>query len=223
MIRTEDLGIENLKIMQDSDLFCFGTDSVALSDFAKARPADTVVDLCTGNGIIPLLLCAKTKAKRIYGIELQKCSYDLAVKNVEINSLGGRIFMIKDDIANIRNHFPSGSVDVVTCNPPYMSPDSGFENPQEPKAIARHEICTNLKGVIESAGAILKFGGHFYMVHRADRLCDIIWEMRCAKMEPKRLRFIAPSPDKAPKLLLIEAIKGAAPSLKFEPTMYVNI
>ena len=223
MKRTEDLGIDNLKIIQDSDLFCFGTDSVALSDFAKARHADTVVDLCTGNGIIPLLLSAKTKAKKIYGVELQKCSYDLAAENVKINSLDERLEMILADIKDIRDHFPAGSIDVVTCNPPYMSPDSGFENPHEPKAIARHEICTNLKGVIEAAGAILKFGGHFFMVHRADRLCDIIWELRKGKLEPKRIRFIAPSPHKEPKLVLVEAIKGAAPSLKFEPALYVNI
>lgn len=222
MLRTEELGIDNLKIIQDSELFCFGTDSVALSDFVRAKPADTVVDLCTGNGIIPILLSAKTKAGKIFGIELQKCSYDLAKKNVEINSLSSRLHMILDDIANVRQHFAAGSVDVVTCNPPYMSPDSGFENPHEPKAIARHEICTNLVGVIEAASAILKFGGHLYMVHRADRLCDIIWELRKRKMEPKRLRFIAPSPEREPRLLLVEAIKGAAPSLKYEPALYVN-
>lgn len=223
MKRTEDLGINNLKIIQDSELFCFGTDSVALSDFARARQSDTVVDLCTGNGIIPLLLSAKTKAKKIFGVELQKCSYDLAAENVKINSLEERLTMIHSDISDICNHFSSGSVDVVTCNPPYMSANSGFENPDEPLAIARHEICTNLSGVIDATRKILKFGGHFYMVHRADRLCDVIWELRAAKLEPKRIRFIAPSPDKEPKLILVEAMKGAMPSLKFEPALYVNI
>ena len=223
MIRTEDLGINNLKIIQDSDLFCFGTDSVALSDFARARQSDTVVDLCTGNGIIPILLSAKTKSKKIFGVELQKCSYELALENVKINSLEERLTMIHSDISDICDHFPSGSVDVVTCNPPYMSANSGFENPNEPLAIARHEICTNLSGVIDATRKILKFGGHFFMVHRADRLCDIIWELRMAKMEPKRIRFIAPSPEKEPKLILVEAMKGAMPSLKFEPTLYVNV
>ena len=223
MKRTEDLGINNLKIIQDSELFCFGTDSVALSDFAKAKQSDTVVDLCTGNGIIPILLSAKTKARKIYGVELQKCSYDLAVENVKINSLDERLAMIHSDISDITDYFPSGSVDVVTCNPPYMSANSGFENPNEPLAIARHEICTNLSGVIDATRKILKFGGRFFMVHRADRLCDIIWELRQAKMEPKRIRFIAPSPEKEPKLVLVEAMKGAMPSLKFEPALYVNL
>lgn len=223
MIRTEDLGIANLKFIQDSDLFCFGTDSVLLSDFARASHSDVVVDLCTGGGIIPILMSAKTKAKKLYGIELQSCSYDLAVQNIAINGLRERIEVICDDIANVLLHFKSGSADVVTCNPPYMSADSGFKNPDEPLAIARHEIRTNLVGVIDAADKILKFGGHFYMVHRADRLCDIIWELRSRKLEPKRIRFVQGSPDKSAKLILIEAMKGAAPSLKLEPPVFVNI
>ena len=223
MIREEDLGTGGLKILQDSELFCFGTDSVLLANFARASAGDTVVDLCTGGGIVPILMSAKTKAKRFFGVELQKVSYDLAVKNVELNGLGDKMTMICDDIANCLNHFASGSVDVVTCNPPYMSAGAGFQNPDEPKAIARHEIRTNLKGVVEAAESILKFGGHFYMVHRADRLCDIIWELRCKKMEPKRICFAAPSPEKSAKLVLVEAMKGAAPSLKLEPTKFVNI
>lgn len=223
MIRTEDLGINNLKIIQDSELFCFGTDSVLLSDFARASSSDTVVDLCTGGGIIPILLSAKTKAKKIYGIELQERSFDLALRNIQINSLGERLEFICDDIKNVLSHFKSGSVDVVTCNPPYMSADSGFKNPDEPLAIARHEICTNLSGVIDAADKILKFGGHFYMVHRADRLCDVIWELRQKKLEPKRIRFVQASPQKSAKLILVEAMKGAAPSLKLEPPVFVNI
>lgn len=223
MIRCEDLGINGLRIMQDSDLFCFGTDSVLLSDFAKARPGDTVVDLCTGGGIIPVLMSAKTKARKFWGIELQQQSYDLAKENIRINSLEDRMSVICDDIANCLEYFSHGSIDVVTCNPPYMNAGAGYTNPDEPKAIARHEIKTNLKGVIRAASSILKFGGHFYMVHRADRLCDIISELRSHSMEPKRLCFVQPSPDKAPRLILVEAIKGASPSLKIEPPVYVNI
>ena len=222
MIRTEDLGINNLKFIQDDELFCFGTDSVLLSDFARAKTGDTLVDLCTGTGIVPVLLSAKTKAKKFYGIEIQKRSYDIALKNAEINGLTDKMHFICDDIKNILSHFPHGSADVVTCNPPYMKADAGFKNPDEPKAIARHEIMTDLSGVIDAAEKILKFGGNFFMVHRADRLCDIIAILREKKLEPKRVQFISPSPEKAPVLLLVEAKKGAAPSLKFEPTIYVN-
>ncbi len=223
MERIDDLGIDNLKLIQDSDLFCFGTDSVLLTDFAKAKSCDTVLDLCTGNGIIPVLLSAKTKAQKIYGIELQKASFNLAVRNIELNKLGSRVEFINDDVKCALNHFKSGSIDVVTCNPPYMAPKSGYTNQSDKKAIARHEIAINVYDIIDIASKLLKFGGHLYMVHRAERLADIICTMRDKKIEPKRLQFIHPSPDRAPGLILIEGIYGAKPSLRLEQPIYVNI
>lgn len=223
MKRTDDLGIAGLKLIQDDELFCFGTDSVLLSNFAKARHTDTVVDLCTGNGIIPILMSAKTKAKKFYAIELQKCSWDLCLENINLNKLSDRVEAINADIKDILNYFKSGSVDVVTCNPPYMNAGSGFQNPDDHLAIARHEIKTDLKGVIDAAASVLKFGGHFFMVHRADRLCDTISFMRERKIEPKRIAFVHPSPEKEPKLILVEGIYGAKPSLKIEAPIYVNI
>ncbi len=223
MERTDDLGINNLKLIQDSELFCFGTDSVLLSDFAKAKPNETVVDLCTGNGIIPVLLCAKTKAKKIFGIELQQASYDLAVRNCALNGLEERLEFINDDVKNALHYFKSGSIDVITCNPPYMAPKSGYTNPNDKKAVARHEIAINVYDIIEISSKLLKFGGHLYMVHRAERLADIICAMRAKKIEPKRLTFIHPSPDRAPGLILIEGIYGAKASLKIEAPIYVNI
>ena len=223
MERTDDLGLNGLKLIQDTDLFCFGTDSVLLSDFARAASGSTVVDLCTGNGIIPVLLSAKTKAKKIYGIELQKPSFDLAVRNAELNALSERVEFINDDVKNWSEYFAHGSIDVVTCNPPYMPANSGFTNPKDEKAIARHEIMINIEGIIEVSSKLLKFGGHIYMVHRADRLCDIISAMRNHRIEPKRLAFIHPSPEKAPNLILVDGMLGANPSLKIENPIYVNI
>lgn len=223
MRRTDDLGINNLRLIQDSDLFCFGTDSVLLSNFARSRRGDIVVDLCSGNGIIPILMSAKTKADKFYGIELQRCSYELFCENIALNGLEDRIEAINADIADVNAYFKNGSVDVVTCNPPYMNVGAGFLNPDDSLAIARHEIKTDLQGVISSASKILKFGGHFYMVHRADRLCDIISTMRSYNIEPKRLMFVHPSPEKEPRLLLIEGMVGANPSLKIEAPVYVNI
>jgi len=223
MKRCDDLGINNLKLIQDDGLFCFGTDSVLLSNFAKAKAKDIVVDLCSGNGIIPILMSAKTKAKKFYGVELQECSYKLLCENIELNNLGERIEAINADIKDILKYFKSGSVDVVTCNPPYMNFGAGFLNPDDSLAIARHEIKTNLKEVIDAAASILKFGGYFYMVHRADRLCDIISFLREKNIEPKRIALIHPSPDKAPKLILVEGMYGAKASLKIEKSIYVNI
>lgn len=223
MRKTEDLGINNLKIIQDSDLFCFGTDSVLLSDFAKAPSGGKVLDLCTGNGIIPILMSAKGRNTSFTGIELQEESYSLAVENIKLNNLDDRINMICDDIKNIKNYIKNRSMDVVTCNPPYMSAGSGFINPKSHLAIARHEIKCTLDDVISAVCDVIKFGGRFYMVHRSERLCDIIFKLRKNKLEPKRLCFIHPSPDKAPCLVLTEAVYGAKPSLKIEKPIYVNI
>lgn len=222
MERIDDLGLKGLKLIQDTNLFCFGTDSVLLSDFANIRPGDTVVDLCTGNGIIPILLYGKTKAKKIYGIELQKPSYNLAEKNRLLNHLEDFLEFINDDVKNAPTYFKSGQVDVITCNPPYMSGNAGFVNPKDEMAIARHEIMIDIEGIMSVSAKLLKFGGHIYMVHRADRLCDIICTMRKYKIEPKRLCFIHPSPKKAPNLILIDGMVGASPSLKLENPIYVN-
>lgn len=222
MERIDDLGIDGLKLIQDTDLFCFGTDAVYLANFAKAGSGTTVVDFCTGNGIIPVLLSAKTKAKKIIGIEIQAKSYELACRNAQVNKLEDKLTFINGDVKNCTDYILAGSVDVVTCNPPYMNTGAGFLNPDDAKAIARHEILIDIEGIVSSAAKILKFGGHLYMVHRADRLCDIICTMRKYRLEPKRIKFLHPSPYKAPNLILIDGMLGANPSLKFENPEYVN-
>ena len=223
MKRTDDLGINGLKLIQDTDLFCFGTDSVLLTDFAKAPSGSTVVDLCTGNGIIPVLLSAKTKAGRIVGVELFKESYDLAVENTELNNLAPRVSFINDDLKNWKEHFACGEADVVTCNPPYMKVGAGFQNPGDNLAAARHEIFATLDDVTSVASGLLKFGGYFYMVHRADRLCDVLCSMRGVNIEPKRLAFVHPDPQRPATLILVEGILGGKPSLKMEKPIYVNL
>ena len=222
MKRTDDLGINNLRLIQDSELFCFGTDSVMLSDFVRISLNSRVVDLCTGNGIIPVLLSAKTKASSIVGIELLKESYDLAVENTELNGLSDRLSFINDDLKNWKNHIASGSVDAVTCNPPYMKVGAGFQNPDGLKAAARHEIFASLDDITQAAAGMLRFGGKFFIVHRMDRLCDVLCSMRNASLEPKRIAFVHPSPEKAPVLILVEGMLGAKPSLKTEKPIYVN-
>ncbi len=223
MRRTDDLGINNLKLIQDTDLFCFGTDSVLLANFVHTLKGSRVLDLCTGNGIIPVLLSAKTRAGSIVGMEILKESFDLAKENARINGLEDRVSFINDDIKNWKNHFEDGSFDTVTCNPPYMKVGAGFKNSGDLKAAARHEIFATLDDITKNAASLLKFGGHFFMVHRADRLCDVIYSMRCAKLEPKRLTFVHPSPDRAPVLILVEGMKGANPSLRMEAPIYVNL
>ena len=222
MRRTDDLGINGLKLVQDTDLFCFGTDSVLLTDFAKAPKGSTVVDLCTGNGIIPVLLSAKTNAKRIIGVELLKESFGLAEENAKINNLTERVSFINDDLKNWNEHFAHGEADVVTCNPPYMKVGAGFQNPGDALATARHEIFACLDDVTKAAAGLLKFGGYFYMVHRADRLCDVLCSMRNVNIEPKRLAFVHPDPERAATLILVEGMLGGRSSLKLEKPIYVN-
>ncbi len=222
MRRTDDLGIEGLKLIQDTDYFCFGTDSVLLANFVRAPKGSTVVDLCTGNGIVPVLLSAKTKAEKIVGVELLEGSYNLAVENAELNNLSHKISFVNDNLKNWREHFEAGRADVVTCNPPYMKVGAGFKNPEDNLAAARHEIFASLDDITKAASGLLKFGGYFYMVHRADRLCDVLCSMRLAGIEPKRLVFVHPDPERAANLILVEGILGASSSLKLEPPIYVN-
>lgn len=223
MERTDDLDLEGLRLIQNTDLFCFGTDSVLLSDFARIRPGSIVIDLCTGNGIIPVLLSAKTKAKKIYGIEIQRQSWELAVRNAELNGIEDRLEFINDDVKNWKTHFSAGSADVITCNPPYMKAKSGFKSPEDARAAARHELFIDFDGIARCASRLLKFGGHFFTVHRADRLCDVLCSLRANGIEPKRIAFVSPSPERAANLILVEAMRGAKPSLKLEKPIYANI
>ncbi len=220
MERIDDLGVKNLKIIQDTDLFCFGMDAVLLANFAKASGGDTVVDLCSGNGIIPILLTAKTNAKRLVGVELQKEPYELALKSIELNGISDRVEMINDDIKNVFSHI-GGGVNVITCNPPYMTGGVGKINPNDAVAIARHEIATNLDEVVSIASRLLKFGGNFFMVHRADRLCDIMCSMRNQHIEPKRIQFVHPRVNASPNLILIEGKSGGKPGIIIDNPLYV--
>lgn len=220
MERTDDLG-NGYRIIQDTDSFCFGTDSVLLSDFANIKTGQKVVDLCSGNGIIPILLCAKTNAMHITGIEIQKLSYNLAVRNKELNNLGDRIDFINDDVKNALEYFEYNSVDVVTCNPPYMINGSGFRNDTDSKTIARHEVLITINDICNITSKLLKFGGKMFMVHRCDRLADVIYAMKTYAIEPKRIQMIHPHVADAPNLFLIEGLAGGNPSVKFEKPIYM--
>ncbi len=220
MERIDDLG-NGYKIIQDTDGFCFGTDSVLLSDFAVVKKGQRVVDLCTGNGIIPVLLCSKTDVSSVSGIEIQQHPYDMAVRSCELNKLNDRISFINDDVKNALTHFEYNSIDVITCNPPYMIAGSGFQNDKDAKTIARHEILITIDDVARIASKLLKYGGKMYMVHRCDRLIDVVCAMRKYGIEPKRLQMVHPRPGDAPNLFLIEGLAGGKSSLKLEKPIYM--
>ena len=221
--RIDDLQLGGLKIIQNPEWFCFGVDAVLLSDFAKntIKIGSTVVDFCSGNGIIPLLLSQKTKADKIYGVEIQNCVYDLSCRNIKYNSLEDKILIYNEDIKNASVLFGKSSVDYITCNPPYKENDGGLKNKDDIVTIARHEVLLDLETIISSAKDILKPGGKIAMIHRPERLIDIICLMRQYKIEPKRLRFVHPSPEKTATMILIEGAKHGGKKLFLEPPLYI--
>ncbi len=219
--RIDDLQLSGLKIIQNSRAFCFGMDAVLLSGFAKAKPGDHVLDLGTGTGIIPLLLSAKTQAARLTGLEIQPESADMAERSVKMNALEERVAIMTGDIKEARVLFGASVFDVVTCNPPYMIADHGIQNPADEKTIARHEVLCTLEDVIAQTAAVLKPGGHFYMVHRPFRLAEIITKMCAYHLEPKRMRLVYPYADREPVMVLIEGVRGGNPRITVEKPLII--
>ena len=220
--RVDDLQRNNLKIIQNPKKFCFGMDAVLLSGFAAVtiKNNSSVLDMCTGTGIIPILLTAKTKAQYFEAIEYQSEIADMAKRSVLLNSLEDKINIIIGDIKDAGIIKPA-SFDNVTCNPPYMPVGKGLKNPDAPLAIARHEIMCDLKDVIVSASRALKPGGKFYMVHRPNRLSEIFGYMHENKLEPKRMKLVYPFADKEPNMVLLEASKNGNPFLRVEKPLIV--
>ncbi|MCL2592854.1 MAG: tRNA1(Val) (adenine(37)-N6)-methyltransferase [Defluviitaleaceae bacterium] len=219
--RLDDLHRNNYKIIQNPKYFCFGIDAVLLSSFARASVNEVVLDLCTGNGIIPLLVHAKTNAKTLYGLEIQKELCNMAERTVKYNNLGEQIKIIEGDLKELSTFFKNSSIDVITVNPPYSNDLSGVKNSLSEKSIARHEILCTLEDVVEKSSRVLKSGGRFYMVHRPQRLVDIMYLLRKYKLEPKTIRLVQPFINKEPNMVLVEAIKCAKPMLKVLNTLIV--
>ena len=218
--RLDDLGLRGLKLIQRTDGFCFGCDAVLLSYFADIKSGDKVLDLCTGTGIIPVLLSAKTDAEHIYGIEIIPEIAHMAKRSVLYNNIRN-IDIINGDLKNSVSIFGYECFDVITCNPPYEKKGGGIVNPANIKAISRHEIMCSLDDVISVSSSLLRFGGKLFMVHRTNRMADVLCTMRTHSIEPKRIQFVAPSAEKAPNLFLVEGMKGSNPFLKFEKTIYM--
>ncbi len=219
--RLDDLQRNGYHIIQNPEKFCFGMDAVLLSGFAKAKPEDRLLDLCTGTGIIPLLMEGRYGINEIKAIEIQPDSADMARRSVELNSLQQKIEIIEADIKEAGNFFSAASFDVITCNPPYMIGNHGLTNPDEPKAIARHEIKCTLDDVLTVTAKLLKPGGHFYMVHRPFRLAEIMTKMSEIKLEPKRMQLVYPYVDKEPNMVLIEGVRGGRSRMQVEKPLIV--
>ena len=220
--RIDDLEFKGLKIIQNEKGFCFGMDSVLLSDFAKnMKNNSTVLDLGTGTGIIPILLCGKTNLKKVVGIEIQKDVANMAKRSSQLNNLQDRFEVVNTNIIDLKNIYEKQSFDVIVTNPPYKKENTGITNENEAKLISRHEITADLEDFISISKDLLKDKGEFYMVHRPERLVDILSLMRKYKIEPKILKFVSPNKNKEPNLILIKGIKNANSFLKIEKNLYV--
>lgn len=220
--RIDDLEFKGLKIIQNEKGFCFGMDSVLLSDFAKnMKNNSTVLDLGTGTGIIPILLCGKTNLKKVVGIEIQQDVANMAKRSSQLNNLQDRFEVVNTNIIDLKNIYEKQSFDVIVTNPPYKKENTGITNENEAKLISRHEITASLEDFISISKDLLKDKGEFYMVHRPERLVDILSLMRKYKIEAKILKFVSPNKNKEPNLILIKGIKNANSFLRVEKNLYV--
>lgn len=215
----EDLQCAGLRLIQKRDGFRFGTDAVLLADFAKEIRSDVTLDLCCGNGIVPLLLSAKTKTQKILGLEIQAEVADTAKRSILLNGLSERIFIECGDLKNAASYYPAASCDLITCNPPYMKAGCALLNSSDSKIIARHEVLCTLDDITQCAARLLHNGGHLVMVHRPNRLAELLGSMRRNRIEPKRIRFVHASFKKPPILFLADGMLGANSDVKILPPL----
>ncbi len=219
--RVDDLERNGYRIIQSRDGFCFGMDAVLLSGFVQVKAGEQVLDLGSGTGIIPILLEAKTEGKHFAGLEIQKEVAEMARRSVKLNDLEHKVEIIDGDIRKASAIFPAASFDVITANPPYINEAHGLKNPNEKKAISRHEILCTLEDVVGQAAGLLRPGGRFYLVHRPHRLAEIVNALTGRKLEPKRIRFVHPFLDKEANMVLIEAVRGGRSMVKVEKPVVV--
>ncbi len=219
--KVHDIRCGNLKLIQNTNGFRYGTDAVLLAEFVTLKKGDEVLDFCTGSGIIPLILWGRGKASRIIGMEIDEEIAKTAEKTAQLNDLKGKVDFVCGDIrkaSKILNH----SFDVVTCNPPYSKSGSGKVSESKTLARARYEVDCTLDDVCKNAAKVLKFGGRFYIVHKAERLADVISVCRQYKLEPKEIRFVHSKKEKNAELVLLCAMLGGGVQVKVLPPIIIE-
>ncbi len=219
--RLDDLHRNGYMLIQNPEKFCFGLDAVLLSGFAKAKPDELVMDLCSGNGVVPILMEGKTDCEQFVGVEIQPDNVDMAKRSIQYNNQEDKIYMECCDLKELDKIYNPHLFDVVTCNPPYIKAGSGAVNEADGKAVARHEILCTLDDVFAAAAKMLKYGGRLYMVHRTNRLGDIFELSKKHRLEPKVMRFVHATIDKAPSMVLMEFAKDGKPHLEVEKPMII--
>lgn len=219
--RIDDLQTKGYKIIQNPERFCFGIDAVLLSTFSKVKHKDKVMDLCSGNGIIPILVAAKYNPHTIHSVEIQEENVEMAQRSIALNGLKEKIKVYCADLNSMPIEVVNGSYQVVTVNPPYMIAEHGLKNEVDAKSVARHEVMCTLENVIEQSSKLLNDKGRFYMVHKPFRLAEIFAVMMKYNIEPKRIKMVQSYVDKEPSMVLIEGIRGGKPRITVEPPLII--
>ena len=214
---------EHVRLIKRNDGLTFGTDAYLLAAYLPFRPRATAVDLGSGTGIIPLLCLSRNKVASVVAVELQPAFADLIERNAALNGLSDRLAPLCADVRTLTAAAIGGEVDVVTANPPYMASGVGALNQADEKSIARHETAGGIADFCAAAGRILKYGGHFYCVFRPERMADLLVSLRAAHLEPKRMTVVQATPAAQPSLLLVDAVKGSAPSLFLTPPLFLHV
>lgn len=217
----DDLTFGNLKILQSKSGYRFSIDPVLLSAFIPNLKSGRIVDLGTGNGILPLLLSARGQYDSITGLEIQPEMVKRARRSVEFNNLEKLIRIIQCDIRCLPEELGAGYFDIVTANPPYRSQETGQVAPNDERAIARHELSGGVLDFLRAAAFLLKAGGRFYVVYLAERLAELLTEMRSVKLEPKRLRMVHSREGAPARMVLVEGRKGGNPGMTVEAPLIV--
>ena len=222
MIRLDDLQVGGLKIYQDSDSFCFGTDAVLLAWFSSVKKFTNIVDLCSGNGIVAILLSRFKCFKSGFSVELNDAQALLCKKSFEINHLEDKLQVLNSDLRCIRKEklLPSGKFDLVTVNPPYSSVGSGAVS-EGSKGVARTELECTLKDIAEQSSFLLRQGGRLCVVHKPERLSDMVLEFHKTGLELKRLRMVCSRAGESPSMILAEFIKQAKSGVNIEAPLII--
>lgn len=225
--RIDDLQIDNLKIIQNKKYFCFGVDSVLLANFVKSNKAsNNIIDLCSGSGVIPILLTAKVKYSKIITVELQEEMYDLLKRNIEVNKLEDKVYALNEDINNVKvirdnliEIISKDKADIITVNPPYKVVNTGIINENNIKYVARYEYKCKLEDIFRTSSSLLNDGGKLYIVHKPERLVDLLELSRKYKLEAKQLQVVYPRINEKASLVLIEYVKNGGNELKVLPPL----
>jgi tRNA1Val (adenine37-N6)-methyltransferase len=214
--RIDDLGINNLKIVQNTDYFCFGTDSVLLSNFITSNSSKNIIlDLCSGGGVIPIIISAKYKYSKIFAVELQDEMFNLLDRNIKLNNLEEKIYTVQGDIKDFNNirkriikETGNSNVNIITVNPPYKPKGRGIVNEHNVKNIARNEEMCTLEDIFLTSSKLLEYKGKLYLVHKPERIVDLLAIARKYNLEAKKIRYVYPRVNTKPSIVLIEYVKG---------------